>query len=42
MESNQNIAPQKYIPTDADYKKAELDLLRDGIKRTHKEIFSDD
>jgi len=23
----------------ADYEKAELDLLRDGIKRTHKERF---
>jgi hypothetical protein len=38
MEPGQN-TPQKYIPTDADYEKAEMDLLRDGIRRTHKERF---
>jgi len=26
-------------PTDADYEKAEMDLLRDALKRTHKERF---
>ena len=31
--------PPKYIPTDADYEKAEMDLLCDGLKRTHTERF---
>lgn len=29
----------KYIPTDADYEKAEMDLLRAALKRTHQERF---
>lgn len=31
--------PQKYIPTDADYEKAEMDLLRDALRRTYTERF---
>lgn len=39
MQSNQNIHTPKYIPADADYEKAEMDILRDGLRRTHTERF---
>jgi hypothetical protein len=39
MEPNQNTSPQKYIPTDADYEKAEMDQLRNALKRTYTERF---
>lgn len=39
MTENKNTALPKYIPTDADYEKAELDLLRAALKRTHTERF---
>jgi hypothetical protein len=32
-------AVNKVVPTDADYEKAEMDLLRDALKRTHTERF---
>ena len=35
MDSNQKIPPQKYILTYADYEKAEMDLLRDALKRSY-------
>ncbi len=31
--------PPGYKPTDADYEKAETDLLRDALKRSYKERF---
>ena len=39
MEENINIPPSKYIPTDADYEKAEMDQLRNALKRTYTERF---
>lgn len=39
MDASQNTPVQKYIPTDADYEKAEMDLLRDALKRTYTERF---
>lgn len=33
MEENKNISPEPQ----ADYEKAEMDLLRDALTRTHKE-----
>jgi len=35
MEENKNISPEPQ----ADYEKAEMDLLRDALTRTHKERF---
>ncbi|MEO8711308.1 MAG: hypothetical protein ABI405_04245 [Parafilimonas sp.] len=39
MDPNKNISLTKYIPTDADYEKAEMDLLRDVLMRTYTERF---
>ena len=39
MEENKNTQPLKYIPTDADYEKAEMDQLRNALKRTYTERF---
>jgi hypothetical protein len=39
MEENANTQPLKYIPTDADYEKAEMDQLRNALKRTYTERF---
>lgn len=39
MQSDQNIHTPKYIPADADYEKAEMDLLRDALNRTYTERF---
>lgn len=39
MEEQKNDIPPKYIPADADYEKAELDLLRAALKRSYTERF---
>ena len=39
MEEDSNTQPPKYIPTDADYEKAEMDKLRNALKRTYRERF---
>lgn len=39
MEENTNTQPLKYIPTDADYEKAEMDLLHAALKRIYTERF---
>lgn len=39
-DEEKNTAPSfLYQPTDADYEKAEMDLLRAGLKRNYKERF---
>jgi hypothetical protein len=39
MEEHKNILQQKHIPADADYEKAEMDLLRAALKRSYTERF---
>lgn len=39
MEENKKNPQQKYIPTDADYEKAEMDQLRAALKRSYRERF---
>lgn len=36
---HQQTQSEKYIPTDADYEKAEIDQLKNALKRTHTERF---
>jgi hypothetical protein len=37
MEEKKNIISSKYIPTDADYEKAEMDQLRAALKCNYTE-----
>ncbi len=39
MEKFEDTPIQKYIPADADYEKAEMDSLRNALKRTYTERF---
>ena len=39
MEKNFDNQPSKYIPTDADYEKAEMDQLRNALRRSYTERF---
>ncbi len=39
VKSPANIKLPSYMPSDADYEKAEMDQLRDALKLTHKDRF---